>query len=528
MLIWPLLVTASVAVWAWLSGGPWMLEDVMLLAVFEVSMSFDNAVVNAGVLRRMSEFWQRVFLTAGIAVAVFGMRFVLPLICVSVTTGIPPQQAIGLSLSDPAVYTRIIDAATPALFPFGAAYLLMIFLTFIFEVHELSWLRPIEKALARMGRIDDLAVVVTLLAIALMASWEPGHRMTVLISGLAGLLTYLIVNGFAQLLLGPSGQGGPAARGRSAFFLFLYLEILDASFSLDGVIGAFAISSSLLVIAAGLGVGAVFVRTLTIQLVRRGVMSEYVYLEHGAHWAIGALAVNMLIKLRYPVDGGVTGLIGVAFIGASFLSSAWAQRYVPAHARRRGRGLRKPPLPVDLPIQIPAQQRRTMSMDQADGRFMLFDVDGNGYLEQNDYESLAHRLAEGFGVPMSSPRGQAVLDGSLALWHELLRCTDADGDQRISLEEFRFAVRAGALRDREGLDAAIVPAARAVLDLCDADSDGELDRDDLTRLLTLCGLPAGQAGEIFTELDADGSGSLSLSELTGALHRLLILDPSPA
>lgn len=167
-------------------------------------------------------------------------------------------------------------------------------------------------------------------------------------------------------------------------------------------------------------------------------------------------------------------------------------------------------------------------MDQADGRFMLFDVDGNGYLERDDYESLAHRLAEGFGVPMSSPKGQAVLDGSLALWHELLRCTDADGDQRISPEEFRFAVRAGALRDREGLDAAIVPAARAVLDLCDADGDGELDRDDLTRLLTLCGLPAGQAGEIFTELDADGSGSLSLGELTGALHRLLILNPSPA
>ena len=106
---------------------------------------------------------------------------------------------------------------------------------------------------------------------------------------------------------------GPAANGRSgvagvvgkaAFFLFLYLEVLDASFSFDGVIGAFAITSNILIIAAGLGIGAMYVRSLTVYLVRKGTLSEYVYLEHGAHWAIGSLAVVLLLTIKYPRQRG--------------------------------------------------------------------------------------------------------------------------------------------------------------------------------------------------------------------------------
>ena len=109
------------------------------------------------------------------------------------------------------------------------------------------------------------------------------------------------------------------ATGKAGFFLFLYLEVLDASFSFDGVIGAFAITSDPIIIALGLGlIGAMFVRSLTVYLVRQGTLSEYVYLEHGAHWAIGALAFILMISIGVHISEFITGLIGVAFIGASF------------------------------------------------------------------------------------------------------------------------------------------------------------------------------------------------------------------
>jgi hypothetical protein len=98
--------------------------------------------------------------------------------------------------------------------------------------------------------------------------------------------------------------------------------VLDASFSFDGVIGAFAITSDPIIIALGLGlIGAMFVRSLTVYLVRQGTLSEYVYLEHGAHWAIGALAFILMVSIGVHISEFITGLIGVAFIGASFLTS---------------------------------------------------------------------------------------------------------------------------------------------------------------------------------------------------------------
>ncbi len=109
-------------------------------------------------------------------------------------------------------------------------------------------------------------------------------------------------------------------------FTFLYLEVLDASFSFDGVVGAFAITDMIFVIALGLGIGACYIRSLTVFLVRKGTLAEYVYLEHGAHWAIGALAVLLFVTIRYHVPDIVTGLIGVGFIGAALVSSIVRKR----------------------------------------------------------------------------------------------------------------------------------------------------------------------------------------------------------
>ena len=161
-------------------------------------------------------------------------------------------------------------------------------------------------------------------------------------------MTYLLVNGLGEFFdqaseqdddegaaeAGRSGSGPSRlakATGRAGFFLFLYLEVLDAAFSFDGVIGAFAITTDPILIALGLGfIGAMFVRSLTVFLVRKGTLADYVYLEHGAHWAIGALSVILLVGIGYHVDEIVTGLIGVAFIVAAFLSSVLRNRRLEA------------------------------------------------------------------------------------------------------------------------------------------------------------------------------------------------------
>ncbi|RMB80203.1 DUF475 domain-containing protein, partial [Streptomyces shenzhenensis] len=107
-------------------------------------------------------------------------------------------------------------------------------------------------------------------------------------------------------------------------------EVLDASFSFDGVIGAFAITNDIVLMALGLGIGAMYVRSLTVYLVRQGTLDDYVYLEHGAHYAIGALAVILMVTIQYQINEVITGLVGVVLIGASFWSSVRRNRALAA------------------------------------------------------------------------------------------------------------------------------------------------------------------------------------------------------
>lgn len=338
---WAFGATAAALLAALYFGGPAALALVAILAVLEISLSFDNAVVNARVIERMSPFWQRMFLTVGIVIAVFGMRLAFPLLIVGVTARMSPGEAITLALTDAAEYGRRLHEAHPLIAAFGGMFLLMIFLDFIFEEREYAWLAWLERPLARIGKLDQLSVVVALgvlVAATSLAAAEPGPPLA---AGVLGVVTYLLVNGLGRLFEGeglpaPAGPSGVAlAAGRAGFMLFLYLEVLDASFSFDGVVGAFAISDDPLVIALGLGVGAMYIRSLTIYLVRRGTLNEYVYLEHGAHWAIGALAALMLAGLGRAVPEIVTGLVGLAFIGLSMLSSTRRNRREALAAARR-------------------------------------------------------------------------------------------------------------------------------------------------------------------------------------------------
>ncbi|MDH6522302.1 DUF475 domain-containing protein [Streptomyces sp. SAI-090] len=362
---WSVTVTVLALAAALLAWGPTGLVAVAVLGVLEVSLSFDNAVVNATVLRRMDAFWQRLFLTVGILIAVFGMRLVFPLLVVSATTRLSPAAVLDLAINNPGSYAEHLDHAHPAIAAFGGMFLLMIALDFLLAEREIHWLPPLERALARAGRLDRLPVLLALGALVTAAVTLAGTDLsTVLVSGTLGLIAYLAVGGLSQYFQAPAeedepGRTGPSRRpvavGKAAFFLFLYLEVLDASFSFDGVVGAFAISQNIFQIALGLGIGAMFIRSLTVHLVRRGTLDDYVYLEHGAHYAIGALAVILLVTIRYDVPQTVTASIGVAFIGTSFLSSLARNRRratpeaAVAHGEEGDGGHGQPhPGPVDL------------------------------------------------------------------------------------------------------------------------------------------------------------------------------------
>ncbi|MET9520481.1 DUF475 domain-containing protein [Streptomyces sp. NPDC002994] len=347
---WSFAVTAlglAFAAWQW---GWEAFGVVLILSILEISLSFDNAVVNAGILKKMNAFWQKIFLTIGILIAVFGMRLVFPVAIVAISAKVGPIEAIQLAMDEPGQYEALVTDAHPAIAAFGGMFLLMIFLDFIFEDRDIKWLGWLERPLAKLGKVDMLSVCIALIVLlgtamtfATHAHTSTGYQdksATVLLAGVAGLITYLVVGGLSSHFENKIEEeeeheheeeekakaegkeiSAVGLAGKAAFFLFLYLEVLDASFSFDGVIGAFAITNHIFWMALGLGIGAMYVRSLTVYLVRQGTLDDYVYLEHGAHYAIGALAVILLITIEHQISEFITGLVGVFLIAASFWSS---------------------------------------------------------------------------------------------------------------------------------------------------------------------------------------------------------------
>ena len=346
-----LLVTALALVAGYAHGGLNALFLLVSLAVLEVSLSFDNAIINAGVLQRLSRFWQQMFLTVGILIAVFGMRLIFPLLLVWATAGIAPVRAFELALNPPPhgalefpdgspSYEKLVIAAHPQIAAFGGIFLLMLFLDFVVQDRDIKWLKWIEIPFARIGRLGQVSVAVSAVALVLagtMLTHSSEESATVLTAGLLGLVTYLVVNGFSRafrptdLDAVAGGSGRAVAAGKAGLTLFLYLEVLDAAFSFDGVTGAFAITSDPIVIALGLGlVGSMFVRSITIYLVQQEALDRYVYLEHGAHWAIGALSVIMLVSIEphLEIPEALTASVGVVFIGAALAWSVLRNRRI--------------------------------------------------------------------------------------------------------------------------------------------------------------------------------------------------------
>lgn len=304
-----------------------------VLAILEISLSFDNAVVNAGVLKDMSAFWRKLFLTVGILIAVFGMRLVFPIAIVAVTADMSTADTVNMALKDPQRYAEVLNSVYPVIAAFGGVFLLMVFLNFMFDQNkDIHWLGPLESRLTRLAKFDAISVMLALAVVFSTQWWVPvADQARVFVAGVSGVLLYLAVDALGALFSDDvEGEAAVASAKRTGFGAFMYLEVLDASFSFDGVIGAFAITRDVVIIMLGLAIGAIFVRSMTIYLVEKGTLSAYVYLEHGAHYAIGALAIIMLMGTVAHVPEAITGLIGIGFIAASVWSSVMHRRKTTA------------------------------------------------------------------------------------------------------------------------------------------------------------------------------------------------------
>lgn len=303
---------------------------VVVLSILEVSLSFDNAVVNAVVLKDMTPKWRHRFLTWGIAIAVFGMRLIFPLAIIAIVAKINPWSALMLAIQEPSEYERIMTSAHVAISAYGGTFLLMVGLKYFFDREkEVHWIKNVERFLSYLGRLEAFEIGFTIILLLLFYKLLPGEDgATFLTAGLWGLITFIAVDGIGSFLKLPTQSAIDPER--ASIGMFLYLEVLDASFSFDGVIGAFALTNNLFIMMIGLGIGALFVRSMTIMLVDRQTLSEYRYLEHGAFWAILALATCMYLSAMIHIPEVVTGLIGAVFIGLSFWSSIRHNKKHPA------------------------------------------------------------------------------------------------------------------------------------------------------------------------------------------------------
>ena len=301
---------------------------VGILSILEISLSFDNAVVNATVLKDMDAVWRRRFMTWGMIIAVFGMRVIFPVLIVAIIAKVAPWSALSMALYQPDLYATTLTSAHITIAGFGGAFLMMVFLKFFLDKEkDIHWVAAIEKPLSKLGKIEAVEIVITLLATYLISQYIGTHeQLTFIVSCIFGIVTFVIVDGFASLLESEEGHSHgvsdtTVAVARSGFASFMYLEVLDASFSFDGVIGAFALSHNIFIIAIGLGVGAMFVRSMTIMLVEKETLDQFRYLEHGAFYAIGALATIMYLGTFVHISEVITGLIGAGFIGIALVSS---------------------------------------------------------------------------------------------------------------------------------------------------------------------------------------------------------------
>ncbi|MEF3191042.1 MAG: DUF475 domain-containing protein [Campylobacterales bacterium] len=345
----PILSYFTSFFWVWavatallyLYGGLFAVYQGTVLSVLELSLSFDNAVVNALILSTMALIWRKRFLLWGMIIAVFGVRFIFPIMIVYFSTDLSFFASFELAINNPKEYERLIGEAHHTIMSFGGMFLFMLFVKFLFdEEKELHWIAIIEKYTSRMAKIGDLRMITILALMLAIAYAAPsivpinGHEIKVdkaeiLAPMLIGMIIFYAIEflkGWMEKTKEEKFEGHGSEIATGGFVSFIYLELIDMSFSLDGVLGAFAVTQNVVIIMLGLGIGAMAVRSLTLYMVDREVTSKYVYLEHGAMWSIGFLSLSMIIQIFVHLPEAVVTTIAIVPITLAFIHSIYRNR----------------------------------------------------------------------------------------------------------------------------------------------------------------------------------------------------------
>lgn len=308
------MLSAIIALW-----------ECFILAILEISLSFDNAIINARIVQHMSLKWQKIFLFFGIFIAVFGMRILMPLVIVVVVLKQNIFVILHMALFIPAQYMQALNKAHLSLNVFGASFLSLVALSFFFTNHKREhWLNFLEKPAAHISVLPVMPVFINVIFAALSFYFFNKIPDAKTSNFLWGFVLGIIV--FYAIKFLNFGLNNRGLENLGGWRSFLYLEILDSTFSFDGVLGAFALSNNFIIIVLGLSIGAFYVRSLTVMLVKENSLGRFAFIEHGAFYAILSLAIIMYCKVNIEIPDYIAGLFSIFFISSSLIHSYYKNK----------------------------------------------------------------------------------------------------------------------------------------------------------------------------------------------------------
>ncbi len=277
------------------------------------------------------DYIRRFFVTWGILIAVFAVRGLLPLIIVyAANTNVGVACAFAAMFSGDNVARLAIESSAPYLMTSGGAFLALLFVHWLF-VENKEFGLPHESVCQRIGEVWFYAMSSALLLglLWLFHRQQSGSRF--MLAAVIGYVAFFITAGFkehaeaAEAKLSANGNGGNLAWSGGDLAKILFLEVIDLTFSIDGVVGAFAFTTLVPIILLGNGLGAIVVRQLTIGNIER--ITRYPYLKNGAMYSIGGLAVVMIIEgLGGHVPPWVSPMVTFICIGSHLWLSMRARR----------------------------------------------------------------------------------------------------------------------------------------------------------------------------------------------------------
>jgi hypothetical protein len=293
-----------------------MILIVIGLILFETISSIDNAVINAEVLSTMSQRARRWFLIYGLFIAVFVVRGMLPWLIVWATNpSLGPINAFTATFSDNPDIEKAIEESSPFLLVGGGIFLIFLFFHWLFIEAKNYGLRG-ERFFHKHG-VWFFAVVSIILTVIVYLALKKNPFMA--LGAVVGSTAFFITHGFKQ----NAEQAEKELMGggnMSDWSKILYLEVIDATFSIDGVVGAFAFTLSVPLILIGNGIGAFVVRELTVRNIEN--VKRYIYLKNGAMYSIFFLGIIMVLdSFGYEIQQWVSPVITISVIGYFFYKS---------------------------------------------------------------------------------------------------------------------------------------------------------------------------------------------------------------